>query len=47
MKKYLIFDLDGTLIQSNNILFNKVIEYIKNIDEEYIDKAKYIFNSKT
>jgi len=47
MKKYLIFDLDWTLIESNSTLFKKIINYIKGIDPEYVDKAKYIFKTKT
>lgn len=46
MKKYLIFDLDWTLIQSNNYIDTLIYKYIwENIWEEYIDHAKYIIQN--
>lgn len=43
MKKYLIFDLDGTLIQSIDDITNTVIGYItKNFWAEYTEKSRYV-----
>lgn len=44
-KKYLIFDLDWTLIKSNWIWTKNALHYIKKIDENYIEKAKYVFHN--
>ncbi|MCP4523188.1 MAG: HAD family hydrolase [Candidatus Gracilibacteria bacterium] len=42
-KKYIIFDLDGTLIQSNNQIDSIIYEYIKeSIDENLLDHARYL-----
>ena len=45
MKKYLIFDLDWTLIKSNKIWLKQILHYIKKIDKNYLEKAKYIFTT--
>jgi phosphoglycolate phosphatase-like HAD superfamily hydrolase len=45
MKKYLIFDLDWTLIKSNKIWLKQILHYIKKIDKNYLKKAKYIFST--
>jgi hydroxymethylpyrimidine pyrophosphatase-like HAD family hydrolase len=46
MKKYLIFDLDGTLIQSDKQISEIIYKYIAdNIDIELIDKARYIIEN--
>lgn len=46
MKKYLIFDLDGTLIQSSNQISEIIYKYIaENIDPELLDTARYIIES--
>lgn len=46
MKKYLIFDLDGTLIQSDKQISEIIYKYIaEKIDVELIDKARYIIEN--
>lgn len=45
MKKYLIFDLDWTLIKSNKIWLKNVLHVIKKFDEDYLEKAEYIFKT--
>lgn len=45
MKKYLIFDLDWTLIKSNEMWIKNVLHFIKKVDEEYLEKAEYIFKT--
>lgn len=44
-KKYLIFDLDWTLIDSNIWASKNAIKIIKNIDKDLEDKARYIFTT--
>jgi len=46
MKKYIIFDLDGTLIYSE-VQINKIIlEYIENnLWEDYLDSTRYFLNN--
>lgn len=43
MIKYLIFDLDWTLIKSNKINTLQALHCVKKVDENYLEKAKYIF----
>ena len=46
MKKYLIFDLDWTLIQSNKQISEIIYKYIvEKIDADLIDKARYIIEN--
>lgn len=46
MKKYLIFDLDGTLIQSIEDIANTVIGYItKKFWEQYKEKGRYVLTT--
>ena len=46
MKKYLIFDLDGTLIQSNSSINTIIYSYIsEHLWEEYVDHAKYVIEN--
>lgn len=45
MKKYLIFDLDWTLIKSNKMWLENVLHYIKKYDNNYLEKARYIFTT--
>ena len=45
MIKYLIFDLDWTLIKSNKINTLQALHYIKKIDENYLEKTKYVFST--
>ncbi len=45
MKKYLIFDLDWTLIKSNQIWLKNAIHIIKKYDKDYEEKARYIFTT--
>ncbi|MDD2870688.1 MAG: HAD hydrolase-like protein [Candidatus Gracilibacteria bacterium] len=45
MIKYLIFDLDGTLIKSNKINTLQALHCVKKVDENYLEKAKYIFGT--
>jgi len=43
MKKYLIFDLDGTLIKSVNSALDVVVDYLKSIDKNLsVDEVRYI-----
>lgn len=43
MKKYLIFDLDWTLISSDKQISNIIYDYVvKNIDPELLDTTKYL-----
>jgi len=44
MKKYLIFDLDGTLIDSHTDIKNHVFKFIKEKEPEFYDKIRYLFN---
>lgn len=41
MKKYIIFDLDGTLINSNNNIKEIVFDFFKDRDPEYYDILRY------
>ena len=43
MKRYLIFDLDGTLIKSVSNSLNVVLDYLEKIPWTDIDYAKYVF----
>ena len=45
MKKYLIFDLDWTLIKSSNICMNQFLHCVKKVNKECLEKAKYIFTT--
>lgn len=45
MTKYLIFDLDWTLIKSNKINTKQSLHYIKKTDKDYLEKAKFIFTT--
>lgn len=46
MKKYLIFDLDGTLVRSNKQIDTIIYAYIsQEIDPELLDKARYIIQN--
>jgi len=45
MKKYLIFDLDWTLIDSNDWAFVNAIRFVSKIDPELWWKARYIFTT--
>jgi len=46
MKKYLIFDLDGTLLKSDEEINTLIYNYIKkNIDPELIDTARYLIEN--
>jgi hydroxymethylpyrimidine pyrophosphatase-like HAD family hydrolase len=43
MKKYLIFDLDGTLISSDDQIDKIIYDYVvENIDPELLDTARYL-----
>jgi len=42
-KRYLIFDLDGTLIKSMNDSLKIVFDYLKNVPDTDLDYAKYVF----
>jgi hydroxymethylpyrimidine pyrophosphatase-like HAD family hydrolase len=43
MKKYLIFDLDGTLISSDDQIYQIVYDYVvKYIDPELLDTTRYL-----
>jgi len=42
-KRYLIFDLDGTLIRSMNDSLKIVFDYLKNVPDTDLDYAKYVF----
>lgn len=43
MKKYLIFDLDGTLVQSGNQIDRIIFNYIQeNLDPELLEHAAYL-----
>lgn len=44
-KQYLIFDMDWTLVHSMDDTTKIIYEYIRNIDEDLIDKSKYIFET--
>ena len=44
-KKYLIFDLDWTLIDSSLWWTNHAVKRVKKIDKNLEDKARYIFES--
>lgn len=46
MKKYLIFDLDGTLLKSDEQIDKLIYNYIeKNIDSELVDTARYLIEN--
>lgn len=45
MKKYIIFDLDWTLIQSMENAVKIILDYLKNIKETDLEKAKYVFKT--
>lgn len=46
MKKYLIFDLDGTLINSNDRLKNIIFDFFKEYQPEYYDVLRYSVDFK-
>ena len=45
MKKYIVFDLDGTLINSKKKNEEKVISIIKDIQPEKVNQAQYILST--
>jgi len=45
MIKYLIFDLDWTLIRSNKQNLKIVLNEIEKYDDKYLEKAKYLFST--
>lgn len=45
MKKYLIFDLDGTLIESMGTIVQVIVKELEKIPWVDIEKARYIFHS--
>ncbi len=45
MKKYLIFDLDGTLIKSMDNIVNFIIERLSNVPWTDIEKVKYVLKT--
>ena len=45
MKKYIIFDLDWTLIQSMSDAVKIILEYLSKIPKVDLEKAKYIFKT--
>jgi len=45
LKKYLIFDLDGTLINSVERNREKIVQLIGEVDENKINTAKYILST--
>ena len=45
MKKYIIFDLDWTLIHSMENAVKIILDYLKQIKQTDIEKAKYIFKT--
>ena len=45
-KKYLIFDLDGTLINSPVRIVSEVLDFVNEVEPEYYDKTRYVM-SKT
>jgi len=45
MKKYIIFDLDWTLIQSMSNAVKIILEYLSKIPKVDLEKAKYIFKT--
>ncbi len=46
MKKYIIFDLDGTLIKSNNRQKNIIFDFFKENQPEYYDILRYSVDFK-
>ncbi|MFK7780240.1 MAG: HAD hydrolase-like protein [Candidatus Gracilibacteria bacterium] len=46
MKKYIIFDLDGTLIKSNNKTKDIIFNFFKEKQPEYYDVLKYSIDFK-
>ena len=46
MKKYIIFDLDGTLINSNNNIREIIFEFFKEKHPEYYDILRYSVDFK-
>lgn len=44
-KDYLIFDMDWTLVHSMDNTMEIIYNYIKEIDEELLDKSRYIFEN--
>jgi beta-phosphoglucomutase-like phosphatase (HAD superfamily) len=46
MKKYLIFDLDGTLVQSAQQIDKIIYNYIQeNLDPELMEHARYLIKN--
>lgn len=45
MIKYLIFDLDWTLIKSNKINLHEALHCVEKVDKDYIEKARYVFST--
>ncbi len=45
-KKYIIFDLDGTLIKSNNNLLNAILDFFKRKQPKYYDTLRYTIDIK-
>jgi hydroxymethylpyrimidine pyrophosphatase-like HAD family hydrolase len=45
LKKYIIFDLDGTLINSIERNRDKIVKIIGEVDEKKINTAKYILST--
>lgn len=46
MKKYLIFDLDGTLISSDDQIDSIIYDYVvNNIDSQLLDTARYLIEN--
>jgi phosphoglycolate phosphatase-like HAD superfamily hydrolase len=44
MKKYLIFDLDWTIINSTVWIVNEILNFINKIEPDYYDKTRYTIN---
>ncbi len=43
-KKYLIFDLDWTLINSPGRIVDEILDFVKEVDPEYYDRTRYILS---
>ncbi len=41
MKRYIIFDLDSTLVESETIIWNKILKEISEYKKEYLETARY------